>query len=108
MIDSHCHLDFPEFDDDRRELIEACKKKGIDKFIVPGVTKATWSRLKSMVTLNPECYPAYGLHPFFLEEHESSDIDALKQLINIEKPIAVGEIGLDYYLKDLDKQKQND
>lgn len=108
LIDSHCHLDFPEFDGDRDELIKECKLKGIEKFIVPGVSQATWPRLQNVANTHPECYPAYGLHPYFLDEHQSSDIEALKKVIQTQQPIAIGEIGLDYYLKSLDKQKQQD
>ena len=102
LIDSHCHLDFPEFDNDRDELIESCKQQGITKFIVPGVTAATWQRLQQLVAIHEECLPAYGLHPYFIEEHQSSDISELEKVVKTHHPIAIGEIGLDYYLKDLD------
>jgi len=106
LIDSHCHLDFPEYDNDRDELIESCKQQGITKFIVPGVSCATWPRLKKVTSKYSECYAAYGLHPYFIEEHQSSDISELEKVVKTYHPIAIGEIGLDYYLKDLDKQKQ--
>jgi len=108
LIDSHCHLDFPEFDRDRDELIESCKQQGITRLIVPGVTAATWQRLQQITACYTECIPVYGLHPYYIEEHESSDIEALKKVLKIQQPIAIGEIGLDYYLKDLDKKKQQD
>ena len=108
LIDSHCHLDFPEFDDDRAELIEACKLKNVTKFVVPGVSRVTWPRLQQVTSTHPECYPAYGLHPYFINEHQVSDITELEQILKAHHPIAIGEIGLDYYLKDLDKEKQQD
>ena len=55
LIDSHCHLDFPEFDRDRDELIEVCKQKGIKQFVVPGISCINWPRLQKLVSTHPEC-----------------------------------------------------
>jgi len=106
LIDSHCHLDFPVFDNTRESLISECAQKGIKKFIVPGVTFATWMRLKNISNNFPSIYPAYGLHPYFINEHKLEHIDKLKIFLQSNAAIAVGEIGLDYYLKDLDRQFQ--
>ena len=106
LIDSHCHLDFPAFDENRGSLIDECAKKGIKKFIVPGVTAATWSRLKSISEQFPSIYPAYGLHPYFVDEHKIEHVDELKLFLQENASAAVGEIGLDYFLPDLDKKIQ--
>jgi len=108
LIDSHCHLDFPEFDNDRDELIETCKQQGVAKFIVPGVSCVTWQRLHEITSQYSECYAAFGLHPYFIEEHQSSDIKELEKVVKNHQPIAIGEIGLDYYVRDLNKQKQQE
>ncbi|MDH5259484.1 MAG: TatD family hydrolase [Gammaproteobacteria bacterium] len=106
LIDSHCHLDFHVFDDTRESLINECLEKGIEKFIVPGVTAATWARLKKVSTDFPSIYPAYGLHPYFLNEHDLAHVDKLKLFLQKESAVAIGEIGLDYFLQDLDKEFQ--
>ena len=106
LIDSHCHLDFPEFDENREALINECAAKGVKKFIVPGVTADTWSRLKKVANDYSSIYPAYGLHPYFLAEHKLEHVEALKVFIQNNPSIAIGEIGLDYYLKNLDRNFQ--
>ena len=106
LIDSHCHLDFPVFDNTRESLISECAQKGIKKFIVPGVTFATWMRLKNISNNFPSIYPAYGLHPYFINEHKLEHVDELKIFLQSNAAIAIGEIGLDYFLKDLDRQFQ--
>ena len=106
LVDSHCHLDFPEFDENRNELIQQCKAENILKFVVPGVSKDTWPRLKNISGQYAEIFPAYGLHPYFLNEHASEHVGQLHTFLKDNSAVAVGEIGLDYYLKDLDKTLQ--
>lgn len=106
IIDSHCHLDFKDFDDDREEVIERANKAGIKKIIIPGVMQGTWKNILSCCTKYPQLYACYGLHPYFIEQHQKSDLDSLNDWIETHKPIAVGECGLDFFLKDLDAEKQ--
>lgn len=77
--------------------------------IIPGVTAATLSKLISFcsqTTDSLKLHYALGLHPVFLEQHEEHHIDQLADLLKTHKPVAVGEIGLDFFLKNLDKNKQ--
>jgi len=106
LVDSHCHLDFSDFDDDRRELIERCHQIGIHNFVVPGVSAKNWERLHQVAMQHSEITPVYGLHPYFNEQHSVNDICQLEYLIRTLHPRAVGEIGLDYYDKTLDRNKQ--
>jgi len=106
LVDSHCHLDFPLFDDVRESLISTCFQSGIKKFIVPGITAATWPRLQFVSKIHPSIYPAYGLHPYFLHEHRLDHVVKLKTFLSENSAVAVGEIGLDYYLDNPDKQLQ--
>ena len=106
LVDSHCHLDFPQFDKDRVAIIRECEQAGIKQFIVPGVSAATWSRL-SHVAKDFSCiHIAYGLHPYFVDEHKQADVLKLERILKTNKPVAIGEIGLDFYRKDLDPVKQ--
>ncbi len=106
LIDSHCHLDFPVFDAERPALIERCNAVGIQSFIVPGVEAVSWPRLIQLRTDFPGVHIAFGLHPYFIENHQLQDIEKLKQFCEKFSPIAIGEIGLDFYRKDLPKEKQ--
>lgn len=106
IIDSHCHIDFDVFDPDRDDVLNRASQTGIQHIIVPGVTKNTWPRVKATCEQYAQLHPAYGLHPYFIDEHTQTDLDDLSQWIETEKPIAIGECGLDFYLKELDKHKQ--
>ena len=106
LIDTHCHLDLPIFDSDRQTILKRCQQLDIKKIIVPGIDAKGWDNLLKVCRGEPSLYPALGLHPAFLQHHQLSDTHKLEQLIDQEKPIAVGEIGLDYYLKELDKTQQ--
>ena len=107
IIDSHCHLDFPAFDRDREAVLAACRQAGLEGIVVPGVMAASWDRLLDVTTAHADLLlPALGLHPMFLDKHEEGDLDRLRQYIVRHRPYAVGEIGLDYYLRDPDRSRQ--
>ena len=106
IIDTHCHLDVADFDLDRDEVLEQCRSHEITKIIVPAIESKSWSRLLELCELNKGIYPALGLHPVFIDQHQADDINKLEQLLDKTSPVAIGEIGLDFYLKDLDKDKQ--
>lgn len=105
LIDTHCHLDFPVFDEDRSNVVSAAKAESVNAFVVPGVVAKDWPRLL-------ECCkeygfsPALGLHPCFIDQHLDADLERLEALLAIEKLIAVGEIGLDFFIADPDKSRQ--
>jgi TatD DNase family protein len=106
IIDSHCHLDFKVFDSDREQVIERARQVGVNQIIIPGVMQNTWSDIKLCCESYPHLYPCYGLHPYFIDRHKESDLDKLRHYIENNKPIAIGECGLDFYLKNLDPGKQ--
>jgi TatD DNase family protein len=97
LIDSHCHLNFSCFDPDRPQIIEQCGELGIDTFVVPGTQQADWIPLIQLAATYPQIHFALGLHPYFLDTYQDSDIPRLEQLIvkHREQVVAVGEIGLD-------------
>lgn len=110
LIDSHCHLDFPVFDRDREAVIAHSQALGVEKMVVVGITRQHWPRLWQTVENTPGLYAAFGLHPYFLAEHQDGDTQALVEQLNAYKHhpklCAVGEIGLDFFLKDLDPAQQ--
>lgn len=106
LIDSHCHLDFADFDPDRHRVLEHCGKIGVDHIIVPGVSRQSWPRLLAICSESPKLSPALGMHPMFMHQHQAEDLDVLAQMIEQHQPVAVGEIGLDFYLPGQDKAAQ--
>ncbi len=106
LIDSHCHIDFPIFDDDRAEVLTQCKQAGITDIIVPAVSANTWDRLLSICNQDTMLHPTLGLHPMFMAEHNKSDIAKLEDYVKQFTPVAIGEIGLDFFVEGHDKQSQ--
>ncbi len=107
LLDTHCHLDFSIFDNERPAIIQACRDADIHRIIVPGVCRKNWQRILSLCEQETILYPALGLHPCFINEHDKSDLEQLNQLCSVNKSlIAIGEIGLDYFIKEADKKNQ--
>ncbi len=106
FIDSHCHMDFPAFDVDREQVLEAARAKGVGWIIVPGVSRQAWTRQLEVCQCFDGLLPALGLHPMFIDQHVVEDLDALRQAVIAQQPSAIGEIGLDFYLPELDRRKQ--
>ncbi|MGO3643828.1 MAG: TatD family hydrolase, partial [Pseudoalteromonas sp.] len=110
FIDSHCHLDFSEFDDTRQQLISQCHQTDIKYFIVPGVSLAQSKKLISFAKIYPSVRISAGLHPYFLSEHlENQKNDHLLELSDFAHSnkmhlIAIGECGLDRSVDHLEKQ----
>ena len=103
LIDSHCHIDFDQFLPDRSEVLRRCLALNIDKIIVPGVIAKTWDHLLEVCQQSELLFPALGLHPMFMPHHRDNDPDLLIEYIDAYRPIAVGEIGLDFYVSSHDK-----
>jgi TatD DNase family protein len=74
--------------------------------LVPAVRRGGWEALKELCLANPGLRPAYGLHPMFLEHHRPDHLDALAEWLDRERPAAVGEIGLDFFVPGLDPDQQ--
>jgi len=106
LVDSHCHLDFQLFDIDRADILSHCQQLGVNNIVVPGVTADKWTRLLELCEQSNLLHPALGLHPLFMDEHATVHLFQLKKLIATAHPIAIGEIGLDFYLPSHDKQAQ--
>lgn len=106
LVDSHCHLDAGEFDSDRAAVVERARAVGVALQVVPAVTAASWPKLREVCRQAPGLYPAYGLHPMFLREHRSTHLPLLREWIERERPCAVGECGLDFFVEGLDAEAQ--
>lgn len=106
LVDSHCHLDAAEFDPDRDEVVRRAVEAGVVRQVVPAVDAAGWPKLRRVCRAHPGLYPAYGLHPMYLDAHRPEHLDELATWIEREKPVAVGECGLDYHVEGLDPEAQ--
>jgi len=110
LIDTHTHLDFPDFDSDRREVLAHSRTLGVQRMVVLGVYQQNWQRLWDLVQADADLFAAFGLHPVYLDDHKPADLtelgDWLTRLHGHRQLCAVGEIGLDYFLEQLDRERQ--
>lgn len=101
LVDSHSHFDAPEFDADRADAHARATAAGVEAQVVPAVEAAGWPKLKAVCAESPGLFPAYGLHPMYLASHRPEHLGALRDWIERERPVAVGECGLDYFVEGL-------
>jgi TatD DNase family protein len=106
LIDCHCHLDFDAFDSDRDRVIERANDKGIKQIIIPGVKRDDWKRIRKISDESEQLHACYGLHPYLAEVHSDNDILQLRDWLNNNDCVAVGECGLDYRKDQADKHTQ--
>jgi len=106
IIDTHCHLDVGEFDADRSVVIDRARSRGVAGFVVPAIDREGWEGLLCLCLSAPDLHPALGLHPVYIDRHRDSHLRDLEQWLEQERPVAVGEIGLDYWVPDLDRERQ--
>ena len=106
LIDTHCHLDAAEFDADRDAVYAAATAAGVGRIVVPGVTVNRNFRPKSTIAEYPACVEAYGIHPLYVDQSSLEDLPRLRGWLQQAPPVAVGEIGLDFYVAGLNTERQ--
>lgn len=106
LIDSHTHIDFDDFNTDRKGVIKRASTAGLADIIISSTVASGWQNIKEITNASAICHPAYGLHPMFMGEHKTAHRDDLKYWIENENPVAIGEIGLDYFIQNPDREGQ--
>jgi len=106
LVDTHCHIDIEAFDSDREQVLQRAAERGVRRLVIPAIDAAHWEGLIGLCDAQPGLFPALGLHPVFLAAHSTDDITALESTIEKHRPVAVGEIGLDYFVRELDRDRQ--
>lgn len=106
LIDSHIHLDDDRYASDRPELIKMAQLAGVSQFIVPAVSRERFAAVQQLAADHDSVYHTLGLHPYYIDQHSAEDLEVLAIALSQPGVVGVGECGLDYYLKDLDRNKQ--
>lgn len=106
LTDSHCHLDAPEFDHDLGTVILRARAAGVMRQVIPAVEAKGWPRLRDLCNTEAGLFPAYGLHPMYLSSHRPDHLQELGEWMARERPVAVGECGLDFFVEGLDQDAQ--
>ncbi|MBI3167726.1 MAG: TatD family hydrolase [Chloroflexi bacterium] len=106
LTDTHCHLYWKKFDEDREAVIQRAIDVGVKHMLVPGTTIETSKEAIELAEKYEQVYAAVGVHPTDAETLSEKNIDILFNLAEHEKIAAIGEVGLDYYwVKEPEKQK---
>jgi len=99
-IDTHCHLDGEEFKDDREAVVQRAREAGCTGIFLPAIDAASCKTVLDTCAQYPDfCYPMLGLHPEEVRADWRDQLLAISQQLkaNSQQPIAIGEVGLDYY-----------
>jgi TatD DNase family protein len=97
FVDTHCHLNFDSFENDRQEVLERARQAAVRRILNPGVDLASSRAAVELAQSNEQVYAAVGVHPNDALSWNEGTIDALEELAEHPKVVAIGEIGLDYY-----------
>ncbi|HET9462409.1 MAG TPA: TatD family hydrolase [Thiobacillus sp.] len=106
FIDTHCHLDAAEFDSDRDAVYAAAVAGGVTTLVIPAVSRDNFAAVGAACDRYPGCLPAWGLHPMLLHVHRPEHLGDLRAQIEAQRPVAIGEIGLDLFVSNLDYATQ--
>ena len=108
-IDTHCHLDAPEFDTDRAAVLAHARAAGVGQLVVPAVCAAHFDAVRTLAHQHGLAY-ALGIHPLYVDQSTDADLDHLADALDRHRDdprlVAVGEIGLDHFVPGLDRQRQ--
>ncbi len=106
LIDSHCHLDVTQFDEDRADVLARAKASGVTTIVNPGIDLTHCRQAIALAEAEETVYAAVGIHPNSSNNVGQRTWDALRLLAAHPKVVAIGEIGLDYYWDDVAPDQQ--
>ena len=108
-IDTHCHMDAPEFDADRDAVVERARAAQVPMLVLPAVEAAHFERVRALAHRHGLAY-ALGIHPLYTDRAADADLELLAQALKAHaddpRLVAVGEIGLDHFVPELDRVRQ--
>jgi TatD DNase family protein len=106
IIDTHCHLDATEFGGMQTDLLRNAQIAGIGRIVVPSVARANFDIVRVLCKQHPNCSPAYGIHPMYADQATPDDLSMLREFLTQHQPVAIGEIGLDFFIQHYDRARQ--
>jgi TatD DNase family protein len=111
FIDTHCHLDAGEFAADRDAVASAALQNGVSMIVVPAVERANFNAVCKLADQHAHCAVALGIHPLYVDGAQADDVQFLaalveKKLSGTKQPVAIGEIGLDFFVEGYIRERQ--
>jgi TatD DNase family protein len=108
-IDTHCHLDAPEFGGDAATVVERAQAAQVVQMVVPAVERSNFDAVRRLADSHELAY-ALGIHPLYVDRADEADLDRLAEALEAHRRdprlVAVGEIGLDHFVPDTDRVRQ--
>lgn len=108
FIDTHCHLDAAEFGNTQAELLAQAQQAGVSSIVLPAVALDNFQRVLDLHQRYPICAPALGIHPLYVARAQPQDLLELEKFIQYNQIVAIGEIGLDFFVEDYDQARQEE
>ena len=106
LIDTHCHLDFPDFDKDREAVIDRAKKAGIVRIVNVASSLEGCRKTSELAKKFDFIYGTVGIHPHYADSVDDKLISSLYEMAQHKKTVAIGEVGLDYYRNISSRENQ--
>lgn len=111
LIDTHCHLDASAFNGDREQVLQQAVEANVQMMVVPTVMPSNYEQVVALAQKNDHCCYALGMHPMYIENVLPSDVAGLQDLVSQtlateNKLVAIGEIGLDFYVTKQNRETQ--
>lgn len=106
LVDTHCHLDFIIFDDDREDVLKRARDAGVVIILNPGIDLKSSKKCIKLAESHSNMYAAVGVHPNHSIDWRDDSIDRLREMADHPKVVAIGEIGLDYYRDKASREHQ--
>jgi TatD DNase family protein len=108
-IDTHCHLDAPEFDADRDAVVQRARDAGLSQMVLPAVDAGNFDAVRGLAEQHRFVY-ALGIHPLCVDRAADGDLQRLREALHQRRDdprlVAVGEIGIDHFVAGLDRERQ--
>ena len=106
LVDTHCHINFDSYDEDRADVLERAASVGVQTIINPAVDLATSHAILTLIEQHSGMYGAVGIHPNSTADFTDAMISEIETMAHTAKIVAIGEIGLDYHWKESPKETQ--
>jgi TatD DNase family protein len=106
FIDTHCHLDASEFGNMQDTLVSEALAAGVNTMVIPAVAAANFTTVQNLCLTHAGCAPALGIHPMYVDRAHPADLVTLRKFIQNNHIVAIGEIGLDFFVENFDREKQ--
>jgi len=97
LIETHAHLDYPDFANDFDEVLDRATKAGVTRIVTIGTSVESSRRVVDLAEKYPNIFAVIGVHPTFVEEASEDVITPLRELAKSPRVVALGETGLDYH-----------